>query len=338
MELRELGRSGVKVTPVIFGAWAIGGWMWGGNDDQEAIGAIRASIDNGVTTIDTARIYGQGHSERLVGQAIQGIRDKVVIATKGGRRWDSTRGSNPWHTTDREGKPITIMSDSTPEGLEEECEDSLRNLGTDVIDLYQIHWPDPSTPVEATMEALAKLRKQGKIRAIGVSNYDVKWLSGASGALKKHDAVLACDQPPYSLIQRGIEKDVLPWCRENQVGIICYSPMERGLLTGKVGPERTFEPGDHRATHKFFTAENRKRVQAALESIRPIADKHKASFAQVVINWTIHEPGITGALVGARNAEQAAHNAKAMAFKLTEAERAQVRAAFDETARQLARS
>jgi aryl-alcohol dehydrogenase-like predicted oxidoreductase len=333
MEPRSLGQSDVKLSPVVFGAWAIGGWMWGGSEESDAVEAIRASIANGVNAIDTAAIYGMGASERIVARAVEGMRDRVVIATKCGRRWDSAEGSSPWNYVDEQGKPVTIRSNSRPQSIEYECEQSLKRLNTDYIDLYQVHWPDYDTPVERTMEVLAKLRKQGKIRAIGVSNYDVQWLRGASAALRAQGEVLASLQPPYSLIQRGIERDLLPACREHQIGVIVYSPLERGLLTGKVGPERTFPPGDHRATHKFFTRENRQRVAAALDSIRPLADAKGVSLAQLVINWTFSEPGITAALVGARNAEQAEHNARAMSFTLSEQERCGIRAAFDEPSR-----
>ena len=312
---------------MIFGAWAIGGWMWGGNDERDAMDAILASIDHGVNAIDTAAVYGQGNSELLVARALRGIpRDKVVIATKCGRRWDSAEGSDPWSTTDIDGKPITIRSNSRRDSIFYECEQSLKRLGTDYIDLYQIHWPDRTTPVEEAMRAMEDLLRQGKIRAIGVSNYDLEWLRRAAAATALHSL-----QPPYSLIQRHIERDgTLAFCREKNIGVIVYSPMERGLLTGKVTPDRQFAPGDHRATHRFFTVENRRRVLAALEKVKPIADRHGASYAQLVINWTTSEPGITAALVGARNAEQATHNAGALRFTLTAEERAQVRRAFDD--------
>ena len=325
---RRLGTSDVMVSPVIFGAWAVGGWMWGGAEEAESIAAIRAGIDHGATTIDTAAVYGQGYGEEVVGKAIRGIRDRVQIATKCGMRWDDQAGGNggsdPWKTQDRAGNPITIRRNARPESIAHECEQSLKRLGIDAIDLYQVHWPDTSTPVEDTMAALVKLRDQGKIRAIGVSNYDPDWLRRASDA-----APVASLQPPYSLIQRKIEAEILPLCRSRDIGVIVYSPLERGLLTGAVGPDRKFPPGDHRAAHKFFTVANRERVLAALEPIRPIAETHGKSLAQVVINWTIQEPGITAALVGARNAEQAAHNAESMNFALSPEERATIRAAFD---------
>jgi aryl-alcohol dehydrogenase-like predicted oxidoreductase len=254
----------------------------------------------------------------------------VTIATKCGMRWDSDEGSDPWEQTDNHGNPVTIRRNAKPESIGYECEQSLKRLGIDVIDLYQIHWPDKTTAVEDSMAAMLKLKEQGKIRAIGVSNYDRTWLSRASKV-----APLASLQPPYSLIQRKIEAEILPFCRENNIGVIVYSPLERGLLTGKVGPDREFAPGDHRAEHKYFTVENRKKVLAALDVVRPIADKHKASLAQLAINWTVHQPGITAALVGARNAEQAAHNAGALNFILSDQELAEIRKAFDKPSKEL---
>jgi aryl-alcohol dehydrogenase-like predicted oxidoreductase len=334
MQARQLGRSDVKVSPVIFGAWAIGGWMWGGSEESESIAAIRASLDAGVNTIDTAAIYGMGYSEELVAKALEGRpRDSVVIATKCGMRWDGpeNEGSDPWPQKDPAGRDVVIRRNARPSSIFYECEQSLRRLRTDVIDLYQIHWPDLSTPVEDSMGAMVKLKEQGKIRAIGVSNYDLEWLRRAVKV-----APVASDQPPYSIVQRKIEAEILPFCREHGIGVICYSPLERGLLTGSVTMDRRFPPGDHRAEHKFFRPENRRRVLDALEKVRPIAERHKVSLAQLMINWTIHVPGITAALVGARNAEQARHNAAAVNFTLSDAERAEIRRAFDVTARELA--
>ena len=323
MENRQLGKSDVRVSPVIFGAWAIGGWMWGGNEEADSIAAIQASIDHGVNTIDTAAIYGMGHSEELVGKAIKGRRDKVVLATKCGMRWNADQGSDPWQQKDNGGQDVTIRKNGRADSIAYECEQSLERLGVDAIDLYQIHWPDKETTPEETIGALEKLRRQGKVRAIGTSNYDVSWLERG---LKV--APIASDQPPYSILRRGIEETVLKFCREHGVGVICYSPMERGLLTGKVGPDRQFAPGDHRANHPYFSVENRTRVLDALERVKPIADKYGVDYAQLIVNWTIHVPGITAAIVGGRNAEQATANAKALTFALTDAERQQVRDTF----------
>lgn len=328
METRPLGKSNVKMTPIVFGAWAIGGWLWGGTNDRDALEAIRASIDNGVTSIDTAAIYGFGHSEKLVGQAIKGKRDKVVIATKCGMRWDSPTGSDPWPQKDASGKDLVVRKNSKPDSIISECEQSLKRLGIDVIDLYQIHRPDLDTPVEDSMRAMEKLRQQGKIRAIGVSNFDAEWIRRAAAV-----APLASNQPPFSVLQRGIEADVLPLCRERNIATICYSPLERGLLAGAVGPERKFPPTDHRSTHRLFTVESRRRIADALARIKPIADAHKASFAQTIIQWTIHQPGITCALVGARNAQQAEHNAQAMNHSFSSQEFDEIREAFDDLAK-----
>lgn len=327
MPTRELGKSGLKVTPIIFGAWAVGGWMWGGTDDQQSIDAIRASLDAGVTTIDTAAVYGMGLSETLVGRAIAGYpRDKVIIATKCGLRWDDPEGAGvePWNQKTPEGRDVVIRKNSRPASIAWEVEQSLKRLNTDYIDLYQIHRPDPSTPIEDSAAAMEKLRKAGKVRAIGVSNYDVVQMKQAMKA-----APLSSLQPPYSVLRRGIEQEILPFCRENQIGVIVYSPLERGLLTGKVTPDRKFPAGDHRNEHKLFTIENRRKIIAALELIRPITDRYKVDFAQVIINYTIQVPGITAALVGARSVEQAMSNAHAMTFTLAPEELQLIRQAFD---------
>ncbi len=324
---RELGKSGVKVTPMIFGAWAVGGWMWGGSDEKTSIDAIKASIDAGVSTIDTAAIYGMGHSESLVAKAIAGYpREKVVIATKCGMRWDDPKGEgiDPWSQKSPDGRDVVIRKNSKPSSIFYEVEESLKRLRTDYIDLYQIHWPDTSTPLEDSFTAMEKLRQQGKIRAIGVSNYDVAQMRRAMTA-----GPLASLQPPYSVLRRGIEKEILPFCRENHIGVIVYSPLERGLLTGDVTPDRKFPPGDHRNEHKLFTIENRRKILAALELIRPIAEKYKANFAQLMINYTMSVPGITAALVGARTSEQAVSNAFAMSFDITDEERSRIAAVFD---------
>ena len=326
MPSRRLGRSNIHVSPIIFGAWAIGGWLWGGTNEDDSIAAIHAAIANGVNTIDTAAVYGMGYSEELVGRAIKGKRDKVIIATKCGNRWDSDEGSGGWTTVGNDGRDYTVRRNSKPASLMLECEQSLKRLGIDVIDLLQIHRPDTDTPLDESWRAMEKLRQQGKVRAIGVSNYDFSQLQKIVPV-----APVACVQPGYSLIQRDIEADILPYCRQHEIGIICYSPLERGLLSGAVTPQRQFNPGDHRATHPYFTQQNRQRIADALEKIKPIADRHNASLAQLVINWTTRVPGITAAIVGARNAEQSEHNAKSLSFTLTSDELGEIRAAFDET-------
>jgi aryl-alcohol dehydrogenase-like predicted oxidoreductase len=313
MEYRKLGDSDLQMSAITFGAWAAGGWMWGGNDDQQAIDAMKAAYDMGITSIDTAPIYGQGKSEELVGQAVKGIsRDKVQILTKYGMRWDLNKGTFGFNSKDNDGKDIEVYKYAAKESIIKECEDSLKRLGTDYIDLYQIHWPDETTPIAETMEAILRLQEQGKIRAAGVSNYSVAQMQEAEKTIK-----LASNQVPFSMVKRDIEADVIPYCLQNNKGILAYSPMERGLLTGKMKAGQEFGEGDHRAGLKFFKDENIQRTNDFLAKIKPIADEKNATLGQLVIRWTINRPGITVALVGARNAEQATQNAKAIDVQLS---------------------
>lgn len=316
MESRQLGKTKIKISPIILGTWAIGGWLWGKAEEKDSIAAIQKSIEHGVNTLDTAAIYGLGLSEEVVGKAIKKCRDKVVIATKCGMRWDTEEGTDPWSQNDMQGNPIVIRKNLKPQSIFNECERSLKRLGVDTIDLYQIHWPDSSTPIEDSWQAMVKLKEQGKVRAIGVSNYNLEQLQEAH-AIHPVDSI----QPPYSLIRRGIEKDILPFCKGNQISVLVYSPLERGLLSGKVTLERKFPKGDHRNAHPLYTLENRKRILDALEKIKPIAEKYHATLPQILINCTIHMPGITAAIVGARNASQALENAEAAKLQLTADER-----------------
>ena len=287
--------------------------MWGGTDDDAAVAAIEKAIDLGMTTIDTAAIYGFGHSEQIVGKAIAGKRGNVQILTKYGMRWDCTDGELAFESTGDSGKCIRIHRNARRESVISECEQSLKRLGTDAIDLYQCHWRDPTTPVEETMAAIDKLLKDGKIRAAGVSNFTVEDIAAAQRVVP-----IAANQPPYGVLRRDIERDVLPYCVENNIGLLTYSPLQRGLLTGKVTMDRIFRKGDNRANSKLFQPENRRRVLEFLERIRPIAEGHNATLAQLAINWTIHRPGITVALVGARSPQQVEENARAADTMLSE--------------------
>lgn len=325
IEMRQLGTSDLKVTAITFGAWAIGEWMWGEQDDEDARTAIRTALDHGMTTIDTAAVYGFGRSEELVAEAIEGRRDEVQLLTKFGLRWDSDQGEPFMETTGLDGSPVRLYKNSRPDSIVEECERSLRRLKTDRIDLYQCHWRDKTTAVDATMEALAKLMEQGKVRAVGVSNYTVEEVEQAAKVVE-----LASVQPPYSMVNRGIEEDLLPYCIEHGIGVLPYSPLQRGLLTGKITMDYEFDEGDHRADNAYFKPVNRKRVLGFLDKIRPIAEAHDATLAQLVINWTIHRQGITSALVGARNEKQARENAQAAGFTLTEDETATINGHLDE--------
>ena len=313
MELRTLGKTDVKVTPMAFGAWAIGGWMWGGAEEAEAITAIQAAYEAGITTIDTAPVYGFGRSEELVGKAMKGKpRDRYQLLTKFGMNWDSAEGEPFFDTVDNNGKPFKMYKWASKEKVMQECEGSLRRLKTDYIDLYQIHWPDGTTPISETFEAVQRLIEQGKVRAAGVCNYSVELVEEALQTIP-----LASNQVPYSLINRDIEKQILPQAIEKRMSIIPYSPLQRGLLTGKIGPGHRFSEGDTREGNRFYTDENIRRTNALLEEVRPIAEGHNATLAQVVINWTIHQPGIGCVLVGARNAGQVKNNAGALAFTLS---------------------
>jgi methylglyoxal reductase len=307
---REIGRSGIEASVVGLGTWAIGGWMWGGTEESESIAAIQASIDAGITLIDTAPAYGQGLAEELVGKAIKGRRDQVVIATKCGLVWHTDKGR---HFFDYDGKPVHryLGRDS----IFHEVEQSLRRLGTDHIDHYITHWQDPTTPIAETMDALLELKRQGKIGSIGASNVSVDDLKAyvAAGPL---DAI----QEEYSMARRGIEGTLVPICQAHGVSVLSYSSLSRGLLTGKIGRDRQFSGDDQRRTDPHFSLDNRAKATRLMADIAPIASAHGATPSQVVIAWTARQPGITFALCGARNPDQARENARAAGITLSEAE------------------
>lgn len=313
MEYRKLGETDVNVSVITFGAWAIGGWMWGGADRQDAVKAIRAAYNEGVTSIDTAPIYGMGVSEEIVAEAIQGIpRDKVQILTKFGMRWDRNEGDFVMKSKDNYGKEIDIYKLASKSSVIEEVENCLRRLKTDYIDLFQLHWPDVTTPIGETMEALDSLVKQGKVRAAGVCNYDTAQMKEAEQTIR-----LASDQVSYSMIYRDIEQELVPYAIENKKSIIAYSPLQRGLLTGKIKPGHKFGEGDTREGSRFYTDENIQKTNRFLDAIRPLAEARNATLGQLVLRWTIDQPGITIALAGARNEEQAVQNARAVNVKLS---------------------
>lgn len=313
MEYRNLADSDLKLSVITFGAWAAGGWMWGKTDRNDAIEAIKASYDVGVTSIDTAPIYGQGTSEEIVGEAIKGIaRDKVQILTKFGMRWDLEKGDFAFPSKDNDGNPIDIYKYAGKESIIYECEQSLKRLGTDYIDLYQIHWPDSTTPISETFEAVNKLVEQGKVRYVGVCNYSASQMAEAEKSIQ-----LLSNQIPYSMVNRGIEDETLPYCLNHHKGILAYSPLERGLLTGKIQPGYQFQEGDHRAKLPHFQPDFVSRTNVLLERIKSLADDKKVTLGQLVLYWTVQKAGITIALAGARNAEQAIQNAKAAGIKLT---------------------
>lgn len=316
MEKRQLSDTDLRVSAITFGAWAAGSWMWGKTERKDAIKAIRAAYEEGMTSIDTAPIYGQGTSEEIVGEAIEPFkREEVQILTKFGMRWDLSKGDFFFESQNNQGQKIEIYKYAGKESVIKECEDSLRRLKTDYIDLYQIHWPDKTTPIDETFEAVEQLIQQGKVRYAGVCNYDKDQLAKANATVN-----IASNQIPFSMVNRGIEEETVPYCMEHGKSILAYSPLERGLLTGKITPDYQFQEGDHRADHKHFQKDFIEKTNRFLDQIKPIAEGHNATLAQLVLRWTIDRPGITIALAGARNAQQSVQNAKAARIQLKEDE------------------
>ncbi len=315
METRKLGESDIEISVIAFGAWAIGGWMWGGADKNDALKAIETAIDNGMSTIDTASVYGFGLSEELVGKAIHGKRDKVQLLTKFGLTWGNAKGYFYFATKNNAGKDINIYRNASRKMVLQDCDDSLRRLNTDYIDLFQIHWADPETPASETMEALNTLIQNGKIRSAGVCNYTPDLLAETEKTIN-----LASVQMPYSMVRRDIEKDIVPYCIRKNKSILAYSPLQRGLLSGKIKPGHKFREGDSRIDSPFYNEPNLSNILTFLEKLRPLAEDHKATLSQIVLNWTIQQPGITCALAGARNPEQVIENAGAAGFSLSKDE------------------
>ncbi len=292
MELRSLGKSDIKITPIIMGTWQAGKSMWVGIDDAETTKAIQAAFEAGITTFDTAEGYGNGHSERIVGEALINVRKNVVYATK------------------------VFPNHLSRDQVIEACHRSLKNLKTDYIDLYQIHWPAGSwgskvVPIKETMGAMNELKEKGKIRAIGVSNFSRTQMQEAAG-YGQFDSL----QPPYSLFWRHVEKDAMPYCIENNITVLAYSPMAQGILSGKYGPDHSFAKGDHRRKNKLFKPPIFGRVQEALSRLRPIAERHGVSLGNLALAWVMAQPG-TCAIAGARNTEQVLENAKAVEISLS---------------------
>ena len=289
----RLGKSDIRISRVIMGTWQAGREMWAGIDDKASIEAIRSAVDAGINTFDTAEAYGKGHSERILGQALEDVRSRVILATK------------------------VFAHNLKYDKVISSCHRSLRNLRTDVIDLYQIHWPagahgSRKVPIAETMEALSELKKAGKIRAIGVSNFSKAQLAEAC-----HHGRIDSLQPPYSLFWRHFESDARDFCLENHISILAYSPLAQGLLTDKFDPGHKFAAGDHRVQNKLFKGEHFNRVQHALSLLRPIAKKKQVSMVQLALAWVQAQPN-TCAIAGARNAAQITENAAAMGIRLTQ--------------------
>jgi aryl-alcohol dehydrogenase-like predicted oxidoreductase len=288
--------------------------MWGGTDVQKSVRSIQASLDAGVNFIDTAPAYGLGLSERIVGEAIHGRRDKVILATKCGLVWHTAKGT---FFVDQNGTRIHRYLGA--ESIRYEVEHSLRRLETDYIDLYQTHWQDATTPIAETMGTLLDLKRKGKIRAIGVSNCTID-------QVRQYRAVGPVDaaQEQYNLLHRDVEHEYLPYCLQNHMAVLAYSPLANGLLTGKVDPERVFPDDDLRRNSPLFSRDSRMRVRDMFEHLAPVARKYSFTDGQLAIAWALAQPGVTHALVGARDTHQAEENAWAGSVMLAAADVARV--------------
>lgn len=304
--LRTLGNSDLQLTPIGFGAWAIGGgnweFAWGPQDDNASIAAIHRALDLGINWIDTAAIYGLGHSEEIVGRAVKSTSHKPLVFTKCSMRWNADR---------------SIHRSLKLESLREELENSLRRLGVETIDLYQIHWPDPADQIEEGWETLSRFKEQGKVRWIGVSNFNVEQMKRAQKI-----APITSLQPPYSMLRRAIETEILPFTKAHGIGVINYSPMLSGMLTGKMTAERiaAFPPDDWRRRSAEFIEPRLSRNLRLVELLREIGNAHNMSPGVVAVAWTLHNPAITAAIVGGRSAEQVEGIAPALEFRLAQDE------------------
>lgn len=303
MQTRQLGYTDLQLTTVGFGAWALGGpWQfgWGPQDDGEAIGAILAALEEGINWIDTAPVYGCGHSEELVGKALKQTRQKPLIATKCSLLWNERR------------QKVSCLK---AKSIREECHASLKRLGIDVIDLYQIHRPEPDEDIEQAWEEITKLTKEGKVRYMGVSNFSVEQMERI-----REMAPIASLQPPYSMVHREVESELLTYCAANSIGVIVYSPMQRGLLTGAFSQERLagLPLDDHRRRSPDFHEPRFTATLELLDRLRPIAERNGRTLAQLSISWVLRRPEVTAAIVGARRPEQIAETAPASDFELSE--------------------
>ncbi|MGQ9574399.1 MAG: aldo/keto reductase [Thermoguttaceae bacterium] len=310
MELRPLGNTRIMISPVGLGAWPIAGLTSPGTSDKQSIATIQACYDLGINHIDTAYCYGiDGESERLIARALGRRRDQMVIATKGGLHWD------------RDGRQA---HDASPATLRRECEESLRRLETDWVDLYYLHAPDPKVPIAESAAALRGLLKQGKVRSVGLSNASVEQLEQFAAVCP-----IAAYQPPYNMLQRQIEADTLPWCRQRGVAVLVYWPLMKGLLAGKLRRDQTFQ-GDSRRKYPMFQGQEYQKNLDLVEKLRAIASQTGHTVAQLVVNWTIHQPGITAALCGAKRPDQLRETAGGTGWRLTAEQLAQIDQALAE--------
>jgi len=287
MDKRTFGNTDIQVTPVGLGTWAIGGWMWGGTDEAQSIDTIHRAIDKGIGLVDTAPVYGFGRSEEIVGKALSdGRRDQVALATKVALNWNDDHDK--------------VWRDASASRIQREVEDSLKRLQTDRIDIYQVHWPDPKTPMEETARALEKLYQAGKIRAIGVSNFTPSQMDELQKSVPLHSL-----QPPYNLFEREIEQDILPYCRENGIATITYGGLCRGFLTGKMREDTQFTGDDLRKNDPKFQGDRYRQYLNAVAELDAFArERYQKSVLALALRWLVDQPGVTTALWGARRPEQ----------------------------------
>jgi methylglyoxal reductase len=325
MELRRLGTSDIEIAPIVLGTWGIGGWWWGGSDDQQAVEALRRGLDLGANCIDTAPIYGFGHAEEIVGQAIADRRDEVIVATKCGMRWDLEEGQHFFNDDTKQAGKVSVYRNLTRDSIMTEVERSLERLDIEYIDLYQCHWPDETTDLEETMGALMELFEQDVIRAIGVSNF----------SREQHEKCmryghLHTSQPRFSLLMHDSLTEVLPFCHEHDISTLVYSPLEQGLLTGKIDPDTEFAEGDKRPQNNPWFKEDamKQALEVIDETLRPVAEEHGATIAQVTIAATIALEGITAALLGCRQPKHVEENIGAAEVELSDEEIANIVDAF----------
>ena len=310
MQKRKLGNSDLEITPLGIGAWAIGGggwaFAWGPQDDAESIASLRAGIDAGLNWIDTAAVYGLGHSEEMVAKALEGVSEQVYVFTKCERRWNE------------KGEILKVLK---RDSIKEECENSLRRLKRDVIDLYQIHWPEPDEDIEEGWGAMADLQREGKVRWIGVSNFNVDQMRRAQAI-----APITSLQPPYSMLVRGVEGEILPYCRENGIGVISYSPMRNGLLSGAMTRERVekLPADDWRRRNPDFQEPNLSRNLELAALLGDIASPHGRTAGEAAIAWVLRNPAVTAAIVGVRRPDQVQGVIGAAEWRLSDAEAARI--------------
>lgn len=298
MEYRKLGDSDLEVSVVGFGAWGIGGPpFWRTEGDPMSARAILKAFDLGVNFFDTAPVYGFGHSEEVLGKTLKPVRDRVLLATKCGLRWEKEALGS-------------IRKVATKDSILEEIDQSLKRLDTDWIDLYQVHWPDVNTPQEETMEALLKIKEQGKVRAIGVSNYSVEQMRECLKFGR-----LASLQPEYSLVQRSIEKDAVPFCMEHHIGIIAYSPLASGVLTGKYNKNTRFADWRGKGIIGTFSGKGYEKIIDRVERLKELAGAERKTCGQMALNWVVRRPGLTTALVGVKNERQVEENLASLGWE-----------------------